>query len=474
MIKKSAGSGAIKIAVTVFAALAVIAAAFLSGFYLHKYTQPEQVNSYQWVVDTIKENYYYDLSDEEIFYSSMAGVSNVSLDPYSEYYTKEEYENVYSSNSGNRRGVGISYTFIDNDFKNYHPQSKGGVLISSVIGGSPAFISGLRAGEFITAVKYGGVTHTFASSDEFSDCIDSIPDNTDFVLVSDRNESGYTVSKQDYRESYCVMYTATAEYSIVYENGTGHVVIDEEKGLNSVLDGASEIAELTDGVAYLRLDQFFGNCANEMAALIGYFNAERCTSLIFDLRSNGGGYADDVCVISDIFTGELDSRNPVAMCAEYKNKKKTYFYVEDRYSGNQQLPKGTKVSVLADNGTASASEAMIGVLIDNGVIDYGDIYISDFDNNYVNYMKAVYNNPDLDIKNKRTYGKGIMQTTFINDDTGEALKLTTAKIYWPKGETCIHDVGLTAQNGCNLLPAKWDVQYGDPQLKEAIKTICGR
>ena len=42
----------------------------------------------------------------------------------------------------------------------------------------------------------------------------------------------------------------------------------------------------------------------------------------------------------------------------------------------------------------------------------------------------------------RTYGKGIMQTTFENITGGDAIKLTTAKIYWPNSNVSIHGVGI--------------------------------
>ena len=123
------------------------------------------------------------------------------------------------------------------------------------------------------------------------------------------------------------------------------------------------------------------------------------------------------------------------------------------------------MSVLADNGTASASEALIGVLIDNGVMDYGDVYISDFSESYLKFTGTAD-------KNGRTYGKGIMQTTFVNHSTGEALKLTTAKIYWPKGDVSIHDVGLTDEK-CKTVPTDWEVTYGDTQLAAAVAAIYG-
>ncbi|MDE7076443.1 MAG: hypothetical protein K2O62_03890, partial [Clostridia bacterium] len=148
----------------------------------------------------------------------------------------------------------------------------------------------------------------------------------------------------------------------------------------------------------------------------------------------------------------------------YKDGRREGYSVKVGYPRSSQLPAGTKVSVLADNGTASASEALIGVLIDNGVIDYGDIYISDFSEKYLAFSRTAD-------KNCRTYGKGIMQTTFTNHLTGEALKLTTAKIYWPKGEVSIHDIGLNVGQGCKTVEAEWDVTYGDEQLQKAVKAI---
>ncbi|MDE6373871.1 MAG: hypothetical protein K2L72_05160, partial [Clostridia bacterium] len=274
-----------------------------------------------------------------------------------------------------------------------------------------------------------------------------------FTLVTHLGER--EVPKGNYRASYCTMSTNTAQWNITYDG-------DKMK----VVEGEGGIDCLPDGAAYLRLDQFYGDAADEMAALIEKYNANSCTSLILDLRGNGGGYVDVMCDMSDIFTGQLPKRNKYAMQAIYKDGSRDTFEVTNKYSAGKELPSGTKVSVLADNGTASASEALIGVLVDNGVIDYGDIYLSDFSDAY---LKAT----GTEDKNCRSYGKGIMQTTFMHPFTGEALKLTTARIYWPKGETCIHEIGLTAAQGCNTVKTDWDVTYGDTQLAAAVQAIYG-
>lgn len=450
----------LKTVIYVITAIAVVALSFTWGFMTSRCSRKKETASFEWAVKTIREYYYEDVPAEVILSGSLKSFAQNYLDPYSAYYTKEEYEALVASNSGSMSGVGVSYMFISPE--DNHPQGKSGVLIESVVGNSPASKArnvdpdgedGLHAGEFVTSATYGGVTIQFDSDDSFSKFIKQRSTGEKFIFNTDRGS--YELSKENYSASYCYMSTADYTWTINYDGGSMNV----EKS-----DGG--ISCLREGSAYLRLDQFYGKAADEMAELIGYFNAENCTSLILDLRGNGGGYVDVMCDISNIFTGQLANPYSTAMQAVYKNGKVEKYSVNKKYTSSKQLPAGTKVSVLADNGTASASEALIGVLVDNGVIDYGDIYLSDLSEAYLKRTRT-------QDKNCRSYGKGIMQTTFTNPSTGEALKLTTAKIYWPKGETCIHGVGLTEEMGCNTVEAAWDVTYGDEQLALAVDKIYG-
>ena len=79
------------------------------------------------------------------------------------------------------------------------------------------------------------------------------------------------------------------------------------------------------------------------------------------------------------------------------------------------------IVVLCDEYTASAGEIFTAALR-----DYAD--------------EGIVN---VTIVGTNTYGKGIMQTTFVNFAVGDALKLTTAKIYWPKSNITIHGVGIS-------------------------------
>ena len=86
--------------------------------------------------------------------------------------------------------------------------------------------------------------------------------------------------------------------------------------------------------------------------------------------------------------------------------------------------------MLADENTASASEMLIGAMLSYDTQDKIEVVLApskDDDG------QTVY----------KSYGKGIMQTTYVNTFDGEALKLTTAKLVWPDGKTCIHGVSIT-------------------------------
>ena len=405
-----------------------------------------------WAVAMIDMFYYYDVSEEDVRAAGLEGLNNNVLDRYSEYYTAEEYAAVISSNAGGRSGVGISFSYIPAE---YGAPIGGGLYISEVLGGSPADIAGVRAGMFVTAVKDSdGVVTQLGSSQELSSFIAGRADGEDFTLVTDRGE--FTLAKGAYKTSYCRMATNDGEWRIRYDgNGEMQVVFSESQ----------TYACLPQGTAYLNLSQFYGDAPSEMAALIERFNAEGCTSLILDLRNNGGGYVDVMQKLSHLFLAEREGTYDVAMTADYKDGSIETFYVAEDFSHTDagHLSADCTVTVLANNGTASASEALIGVLVSNGVAGYDDIYVSDLSQSYL----AAVNMQD---KNCRTYGKGIMQTTFEYQVTGEALKLTVARINWPNG-TCIHDVGIGEAQGCNTAKAEWSVTYGDEELQSVVRML---
>jgi carboxyl-terminal processing protease len=421
------------------------------GFVIGRLTLGGSALSYKWAIKTITENYYEDLSEDDLINYSLSQISDNILDPYSEYYTKEEYKRVSSSNSGSRSGIGISYSYLDTSFGS-------GVYVSSIVGNSPAYYSGLKVGTFVTGASYAQgdetVTVEFSQASDFSSFVTERGTGESFTLITDKGD--YQMAKSDYTASYCFMSTNAKAWECSYQNKS--LVVSQTTQIDRV------ISYLPDGVAYLSLSQFYGNSANEMAQLFSKFNEEGCDTLILDLRNNGGGYVDVMRKMSSLFVSNRADHYKVAMTAKYKSGKEDISNIIEFASDSCLLPATTKVYVLANNGTASASEALIGVLVSNSVVDYSDIYISDFSDEYVEFSGTT--------KNKRTYGKGIMQTPFTNFWTGEVLKLTTAQIYWPNGKT-IHNVGLTEGDGCKTVYAEWTTTYGDKELQRVVNEIWG-
>jgi hypothetical protein len=57
------------------------------------------------------------------------------------------------------------------------------------------------------------------------------------------------------------------------------------------------------------------------------------------------------------------------------------------------------------------------------------------------------------IEGARTYGKGIMQTTYWMIKGG-AIKLTTGQMYWPDNQTSIHQIGITTTPENSVHPSR--------------------
>jgi hypothetical protein len=176
--------------------------------------------------------------------------------------------------------------------------------------------------------------------------------------------------------------------------------------------------------------------------------------------------------MSGYFLANVMGASSVAMVARYRDGSTTSFPVSS-HSGKTCLQEGTNLYVLANSSTASASEALIGVLVCSGLLDYSHIYISNYGSAYLNWYVSLSGGTTSSVKNARTYGKGIMQSTFTNALTGEALKLTTAEIFWPDETTSIHDRGLSAADNCKIVDAEWTVTAGDRELQTVVADIIG-
>ena len=376
------------------------AAIFFAGFFTSRLTLNGELSDFEYILDMYKKYYYYEQEDVVgIFAQSL-------LDKYSAYYTKEEYDAILNSDKGNREGVGVSFT---QDLK-----------LSSVLGNSPAQNAGVKEGGTIKGIIYGGVRTDCQTSADLSGAIEGVPANVDFefLIEYDGVESSYIVQKRAYRQTFVKFTDSTGEYGFSDADGEMKVVKLSDK-------------TLPQGVGYLVYEGFSADVgglygsAGQVEQMLKLYKEHNLTNVIIDLRNNGGGFMSVLEKVSAHFIQAKEGSTPLICVAKDKyGNEKGYYSAPVKYA-EQTFDN---IIVLANASTASASEAFIGALINYDTANKVKVIVEGLSSGGKTYY--------------RTYGKGIMQTTYARL-TGGAIKLTTAELFWPDGKVCIHNVGVT-------------------------------
>ena len=418
--------------VAVAVAAAIAALAFLAGWLGSWYARDARLRKLAWLIGTLDENYYQDV-DLDALYDAL--YAEVVPDMFSYYYSAPEYEQRISQSEGQNEGVGVSLiTQTD------------GIRLYSVAENSPACLAGLKEGMYLLGWSaVGGEIATGGSADLMSFIAEQ---QGEFVLYASFSAddapdeaNGYTVRKAAYLAAYCLYRDSESTFAFRGDDETILTDVTEEEGA---------LPSLGAETAYIRLDGFDGNCAEEFAACLARMKERGRTNLIIDLRGNGGGYLRDLQSIASHLLRNAEGRSPVVARAVYRSGAETLY----RAAGNDfsdHFTQESKIAVLADENSASASECLIGALVDYGTIGYGDIYIRS----------------DQTTGECRTYGKGVMQSTFVASD-GSAFRLTVAEIFWPNGKS-IHGTGVTPADGAVAVSAPALPGETDEFLRQAIE-----
>lgn len=380
----------------------------------------------------IQKDYYKEISDEEFYKSIFGGINDNLLDPYSGYMTPEEFAAMISDMDGNRIGVGLIFA----------TEQEEPLRITRVCGNSPAEAAGLLAGERV--VGCGKEEESIApcsTFEEFSDFLSRYGEREEFYLKVRSGEAERTVKlyKAAYVENYVFYRTRDKAYTFTGQNAD---VLTKTNTPLSCLDEAT---------AYIRLIQFAGNAGAEFAAAMTQFQKDGKKNLILDLRENGGGYLDIMQEISSYFCKNSTESNPVVAVADFGEKRVVYKAKRNVY--NDYFSEDSRICVLADRYSASASECLIGCMMDYGAIGYEDVCLT--------ARGGV----------AKTYGKGIMQeTTLVNLLAQDAITLTTAEIRWPVSDNSIHGRGVLPEDGA--LVVEENINF-DVETENAIKKLFG-
>lgn len=196
--------------------------------------------------------------------------------------------------------------------------------------------------------------------------------------------------------------------------------------------------ELKEGrIGYIRLTEFTEKAVEQFEEALQALDGQGMEKLIVDLRDNPGGRLDSVCEILDDLLPE-----GLIVYTEDRNGERS----EKRSDKDQMVT--CEIAVLVNGGSASASEIFAGAVQDYGL---GPVI------------------------GTQTYGKGVVQDTYILSD-GSAFKMTTEKYFTPKGQD-IDGNGITpdiaaeepdggAEDGEEPETADGDMDAAEPETAE--------
>jgi len=265
----------------------------------------------------IEENYIEGkkLDYNSVFKSSIIGMLR-SLDPHSNYYDREEYEELKTDQRSEYFGIGAS-------IQNYILGEQADTFITATFLNSPASRAGLRFGDRILAVN--GLKMTGKSSLEVRDKI--------------RGPRGSIVK---------ITVERAADRSIQTVEITRDVVPQP-----SIPDAYM----LKPGVGYIDMTRGFNySTTDELQDALETLHSRGANSLVLDLRNNPGGFLDQAIHVAEVFLpyGQLiltqKGRNGL--------RDKT---VESMNKSADPIP----VVILVNENTASASEIVAGAMQDH-------------------------------------------------------------------------------------------------------------
>lgn len=317
---KSFKRGLLVGAISMLAIFALVAGIFFGVFYhsTSAILTDETEDKLGLVYSVIKSYYYEEVKDEDLQTGTIKGMVEGLDDPYSVYYTKEEYESFLIEATGSYAGVGAVLT------KN---ADTGVVSIAKVYEDSPAEEAGLKKDDII--VSADGYD---ATAEELSEFVQHIrgKEGTDVELVISRDGEEFTVT--------CTR-RAIQVPSVYYE---------------MLQDGNSDA-----NIGYIQISEFSEGTSEEFKAAIEDLKAQGMQGVIYDVRSNPGGMLSTVTDMLDYILPEgttvymLDNQG---VKTEYTSDGETYL----------DMP----TVVLVNGDSASASEIFSGAVRD---FDYGTL-----------------------------------------------------------------------------------------------------
>ena len=318
-------------------------------------------------------------------------------DPYTEYYPEED-NTLKEMTTGKFGGIGSVIRY-------YSPRKRVAIIEPSE--GHPAAEAGLKAGDIIMEINGKEMIQEDRTPNEMtshvSDHLRGDP-GTLCVIKVDRPTSDSTYVPMEFKITRGTIRTNPIPYYNM----------------------------LNDSIGYMYISTFsVEGCSKEIKRALIELKQQGATSLIIDLRGNGGGLLSEAVNVVNFFVPK--GKEIVKTKGKFKQMDHTY------RTTNEPIDLEIPLTVLVDGGTASAAEILSGSL-------------QDLD-------RAV-------IIGNRTYGKGLVQT-LRNLPYNSSMKITTAKYYIPSGR-CVQAIDYSRRN------ADGSIARTPDSLTNVFHTAAGR
>ena len=304
----------------------------------------------------IQERYIGEADGEAMEDAAAAAMVKATGDRWSYYIPASQYEAHKEQSENAYVGIGITIQ---------QAEDGSGFLIVMVNQNGPAQEAGVQVNDLLIAVEDQDVREMTA----------------DQVRELIRGEAGTKVSLT------------------VMRQGEHQTLAVERRRIESAVATGQM---LTDGIGLVKISNFDERCASESIAAIQKLQQEGAKKIIFDVRNNPGGYAEELVKLLDYLLPEGDLFRSVS------------------YDGTEKV----------DTSDADCLDMPMAVLINGSCYSAAEFFAAALQE----YQAAT-------IVGEPTVGKGVYQTTISLGD-GSAVALSTGKYFTPKGNS-LTDVGVT-------------------------------
>ena len=265
------------------------------------------VQKAKYIEETVKESYTGDIDDEQMEEYMYKGMMASLGDPYSAYYTSEEYEELTTETTGSYEGIGV---VMQQDV------NTGEVKVVRCYEGAPGEKAGLLPEDVLVEVNGESV-----SGMELSEVVDKVKSSQDQV----------------------------AHLTIAREGESEYLEIDVHLEEVNIPVVQSEMLE--DNIGYIALYEFTEQTEPQYMEAFEALKDQGMERLIIDVRNNPGGLLTSVCdILEDILPEGL------IVYTEDKNGER------EEYACDGENELDIPLAVLVNGNSASASEIFAGAI----------------------------------------------------------------------------------------------------------------